>query len=210
MVKIKSPICLFLTLSIYLLSCKDEEIPSRAVFGDPDAPIVFNLKVLDPKIPSKNIKLANYQFGSIRLIDNTYIIYEPNPGFENDVVDLLENGNIIASVVFVSTDVDPDCNVHVKSLKIEVKKNSGSVDYPFEYKTCNLSLPAGKSVSAFDVIPIGGALVSTSRLSFTPEPDFIGYGEIIFELGRTDSNFRGEYYESEAFVSGLIMITVTD
>lgn len=201
---------LLLCAFVFVLSCKDEEIPSRAVFGEPDGPIVFNLKVLNPEITSKNIELANYQSGAARLVNNTYIIYEPNSGFENDVVDVLENGNIIASVVFISTDADPDCNIHVKSLSIEVKKNSGAVTYPFEHKTCNLSVPMGRVVSGADVIPIEGIILSPNGISFKPTSDFIGYGEMIFDLGRVNSNFRGEVYESEAFVSGLVMITVTE
>lgn len=193
---------------IRLVSCKEEELPSGIVFGEPDAPIVFDLRVIDPLIESKNIEFTGHQFGTIKLVNNTFVVFYPESNFENDYTDIIYNGKTIGSVVFISTALDSQCKVHGKSFNIEVKKNSGTISQSLSPVFCKKN--SGGTASNFIVVaPIPGVVLS-SQLEFTPAPDFVGSGEIIYETGSGKTVNSNTIYEAELVVCGLIQITVTE
>lgn len=211
----RSFIFLFLAASILIASCeKEDEIPTQVVYGKSDSPIVFNLKVIDPSISSKNIEIRGLQFGNSRLAaNNSYIIYEPGVGFEHDELEVLENGNPIIRVIFFSADLNPDCNIYGRSYKMEFKKNDPVGSQLVYVDFCDKKTPIGRSVSVTALQPIDGFTVfggNAVQISFTPPAGFTGYGEFIYEVAATGNGFQGEIYEAEFLITGLVQITVTD
>jgi len=197
-------------------SCsKEDEVATKVVYGKPDQPMVFNLKVFDPSIGSKGIQIDGYNAGEARLVANdSYIIYEPGPDFEYDQVNVIHNGNPIARVIFFSEEANPDCNAMARYYKIEVKKNSGTLSTNAFVNFCNLDVPSGRSVSVTDVIPINNfdiAIGSGSiQLVYTPAADFVGHGEYIYEVGAVSNPSIKEIHEADYVLSGLVQIYVSE
>lgn len=199
-----------------LVSCnKEDELPVKVVFGSPEEAMVLNLKVLDPDIGSKGVQITQPLTGTARLVaDDTFIIYEPGSNFENDRVIVSVDGSDYVEVVFFSKDLSNDCNPFARSYKFTVKKNAELTTFPGFVDFCTFDDRKNIYLSATEITPVNsiGVGIGSGLITFfiLPEPDFVGTQELIYEVGAAPIAFRGEIYEADYLLSGLIQVTVTE
>lgn len=205
-----------LLICLIIVSCKkDDELPSKVVFGDPAEIMVFNLQVFDPEISNKSVQISAPLFGNARLVvNNTFIIYEPGANFENDKITLSIEGQAFAEVIFFSKDLTTECQPFARSYKITAKKNEGPFSFQGFFNFCSFDDRKDIYLSATEITPntdIGIGLGS-GIITFYAEPkaDFTGTQELIYEVGSAQRSFNGKIYESDYLLSGLIQVTVTE
>ncbi|MCB0487025.1 MAG: hypothetical protein R2820_07880 [Cyclobacteriaceae bacterium] len=208
-------ILLFLTSALFESCKKEDELPIKVIFGSPDDAMVFNLKTFDPEIGSKSVQISQPLLGTARLVvNNTFIIYEPGNNFEHDNVIVSVDGREYAEVVFFSKDLSSDCNPFARSYKFTVKKNAELTTFPGFVDFCTYDDRKNIYLSATDISPINGIGVGIGSGLITffilPEPDFVGTQELIYEVGAAPISFRGEIYETDYLLSGLIQLTVIE
>lgn len=177
--------------------------------------MVLNLKLFDPEIGSKSVQISQPLLGAARLVvNNTFIIYEPGNNFEHDKVIVSVDGREYAEVVFFSKDLSSDCNPYARSYKFTVEKNAELKSFPGFVDFCTFDDRKNIFLSATGITPISdiGVGVGSGLITFffQPEPGFLGTQELIYEVGAAPLSFRGEIYEADYLLSGLIQVTVTE
>lgn len=202
-----------------VISCQDDLLPARIVFGEPSQSMVFNLQLADPGIAGKSVTLTNNAEGKARIVANgKFIIYDAGPDFEQDEVEVRANNEPVLLVKFLRPDLNEVCKSFARSYDIVVKKNSPTITMGLELpKFCDQSVNKNPTLFITSLTPIPGLGFESSsfrtNMVFWPTPDFVGEGETIYELGFSPLGTRsvsGDYNEMRLVVSGLVKIRVEE
>lgn len=197
-----------------LISCQEKEtLPSYIVYGDPNEPMVFNLQIIDSEIGIKDVKAEGNQSGTVRLINNLFIIYEPGTNFTNDQVNVLSDGNVIAGITFISKNLNSACVPFARSYKFQIK-NTETINQTVFYDFCNVSTANTTSISEYIISPANGFIFSNSGgligFTFTPEPGSSRIVEFICNIASHRPGAIKNFYDAEVYLSALVQIEVTN
>jgi hypothetical protein len=208
---------------LLLASCHDEKDAGKIaqVFGDPNAPIVFNLKKLHPQIALQDVSISVPQFGAAQLVnDNGYILYEPTANFSgnSDQIIVFVNGIHFGAVLIKASNSVPDCRVMAKPIIVEVAKNSDPIYGPVSLELCVTNPKFHfKGYVLSDVFLQNttnlnlNASASGASFTYTPPKDFTGIVKAIYELGYYEETLPADWDDPAAYnqwESGIIMIDV--
>ncbi len=208
-------------IALFLISCKDDELPIRGVYGDPGGTMVFNLKLVDAQIEDKKVTASGNAFGKIRVVgDGSYLIYESDPDFTSDGVTVSADNREIVTVRFLANNLDNTCKSFAISYDIKVKKNSPLSSTPISTpKLCGLSSSVEENpfISMIGIEQSGwldiASVNNSVSLRYQPPQDFVGVAEAIYELGYRTRGTQANISDISQFgllVSGFVRITVEE
>lgn len=222
MIKYNTRINILILSYLIFIGCKDNEVPVSIVYGDPSNEMVYNLKIIDLSIDKKIVNVVGNTFGEIYLDPSgSYLVYVPFASFEQDEVSVMVGQETIVKVRFISSKLNNSCKTYAPFYSIVVPKNSDPIDQVINIDLCDTGLSKSKYVlsSGKDITPINGLTLygTSSRIGirFAPEKDFIGVGELLYDVGfyHGDQNPSATQFDPgkyDVFVSGFIRVIVTE
>lgn len=197
-----------------LTNCdKEDNVPSHTVYGDPMEPIVFNLQIIDPLIQSKNPTLRGNQSGNVRLAQDRFVVYEPASDFTFDQLEVVVDRTVVASIAFISREINPDCSPFIRSYSFTIKA-SENINQTIFFEFCDVSAANSTGISdtnlsgitGFQLSNIGGVIYFT----FSPEASFRGSAEFFYEVGSFRPGNSSSFYEADLLLSATAKIEVVD
>ncbi len=200
------------SIGMILISCKDDELPIRGVYGEPGSTMVFNLKLIDPNIEGKAVTASGNAHGKIDVVGNGgYLIYESDPDFTSDVVAIFVDDAEIGTVRFLAENLDNSCKTFARSFDLTFKKNAPPFFQELSPNSCG-NFPRNKMISATDIKAIPGLVFSSGGGMYLTLPeDFVGTGESIYDLGYNSSGSSNhDIIKADLLISGRVRITVEE